>query len=62
MGIAPFLVHTKADVCTARECASATLLPLSIDAIKAAVKLSPAPTVSATSTRGVGWERYHCPA
>lgn len=53
--MAPFLVQTKADVCTAREWASATLLPLRIDAMNAAVKLSPAPTVSATSTFGVGW-------
>ena len=55
VGIAPFLVQTKADVCTAVEWASCTLFPLSIEAINAAVKLSPAPTVSATSTLGVGW-------
>ena len=56
MGIAPFFVQTYAEVCTAREWASRTLLPLRIEAMKAAVKLSPAPTVSATSTLGVGWK------
>lgn len=55
IGIAPFCVHTYAEVRTASECASWTLFPLRIDAMNAAVKLSPAPTVSATSTRGVGW-------
>ena len=55
VGIAPFCVHTNADVLTARLCASATLLPLSMLATNAAVKESPAPTVSATSTFGVGW-------
>lgn len=54
MGIAPFLVHTNADVRTASEWASATLFPLSMADMNAAVKLSPAPTVSATSTLGVG--------
>ncbi len=54
-GIAPFCVHTYADVLTASAWASVTLLPLRTDAINAAVKLSPAPTVSATSTVGVGW-------
>lgn len=56
MGMAPFFVQTKAEVRTARLCASATDLPLRIEAMKAAVKLSPAPTVSATSTLGVGWK------
>ena len=32
-----------------------TLFPFSMEAMNAAVKLSPAPTVSATSTFGVGW-------
>ena len=54
--MAPFLVHTKAEVSTATLWASATLLPRRSDAMKAAVKLSPAPTVSATSTEGVGWK------
>lgn len=56
VGIAPFFVHTNAEVLTASECASAMLLPLIIEEINAAVKLSPAPTVSATSTIGVGWK------
>ena len=55
IGIAPFWVHTKAEVFTAMVCASVTLFPLRIEAMNAAVKLSPAPTVSATSTFGVGW-------
>ena len=54
MGIAPFFVHTKAEVWTASVWASATLFPFRMAAINAAVKLSPAPTVSATSTFGVG--------
>ena len=53
--MAPFFVQTNAEVCTAREWDSVTLLPFRIDDMKAAVKLSPAPTVSATSTFGVGW-------
>ena len=53
-GIAPFWVQTNAEVCTAVAWASVKLLPLSRDATKAAVKLSPAPTVSATETFGVG--------
>lgn len=55
IGIAPSLVQTNADVRTAMEWASATLFPLRIEEMNAAVKLSPAPTVSATSTFGVGW-------
>ena len=56
IGIAPFWVQTKADVCTAHKCAPATDLPLSMLAMNAAVNESPAPTVSATSTFGVGWK------
>ena len=55
-GIAPFLVQTNADVRTAIECASGTDFPLRMLAINAAVNESPAPTVSATSTFGVGWK------
>ena len=54
-GIAPFWVQTKADTSTAFLWASSTLLPRMMDEMKAAVKESPAPTVSATSTEGVGW-------
>lgn len=54
-GIAPSCVQTYADVLTASECASATVFPLRMLAMKAAVNESPAPTVSATSTFGVGW-------
>lgn len=54
IGMAPFFVQTNADVRTAREWASGTVFPLRMLAIKAAVKESPAPTVSATSTCGVG--------
>lgn len=55
IGIAPFWVQTNAEVRTAHVCASCTLLPCSIDETNAAVNESPAPTVSATSTFGVGW-------
>ena len=54
--MAPCWVQTKAEVATAQAWASATDLPLRIEAMKAAVKESPAPTVSATSTLGVGWK------
>lgn len=60
MGMAPFLVQTKADVRTAMEWACSTDLPFRMLAMKAAVKESPAPTVSATSTFGVGWKET-CP-
>ena len=56
MGMAPFLVQTKAEVSTALQCASATVLPRRMEAMNAAVNESPAPTVSATSTVGVGWK------
>ena len=55
MGMAPGRVHTKAEVRTAQECASATERPFRIPEMNAAVNESPAPTVSATSTLGVGW-------
>ncbi len=55
-GIAPFFVQTNADVRTAVACASGTDLPFRMLAMNAAVKESPAPTVSATSTFGVGWK------
>ena len=54
-GIAPFCVHTYALTCTARLWASATLIPSRIEAQNVPVNESPAPTVSATSTFGVGW-------
>ncbi len=54
-GMAPCWVHTNADVSTALRCDSSTVCPLRMLAMKAAVKESPAPTVSATSTLGVGW-------
>lgn len=54
-GIAPACVQTNADVSTARLWAFFTLLPLRMFARKAAVNESPAPTVSSTSTTGVGW-------
>lgn len=51
--MAPFWVHTNAEVFTAVSWASSTDLPLMIEERKAAVNESPAPTVSATSTIGV---------
>ena len=53
-GMAPCCVHTYAEVVTAISCARRTERPASSAAQKPAVKESPAPTVSATSTRGVG--------
>lgn len=55
VGIAPACVQTNADVSTARLCAFLTLFPLRMLEMKAAVNESPAPTVSSTSTTGVGW-------
>ncbi len=52
-GIAPCEVHTKALVSTATRWISSIGLRLNQPATKAAVKESPAPTVSATSTLGV---------
>ena len=52
-GIAPCEVHTKALVSTAARWISSIGLRLNQPATKAAVKESPAPTVSATSTLGV---------
>ena len=52
--MAPLRVQTKAEVETAAAWASATERPRRIEEMKAAVKESPAPTVSATSTCGVG--------
>ena len=52
-GIAPCCVQTKADTATAFSCASRIDLPRRSCATKVAVKLSPAPTVSATCTLGV---------
>lgn len=52
-GMAPFWVQTNADTSTAVRWASLMLFPLRIEAMNAAVKESPAPTVSATSTLGV---------
>ena len=54
-GMAPFWVHTYADVHTANLCASSTGIPFSSPETNAAVNESPAPTVSATLTRGVSW-------
>ena len=51
-GIAPCEVHTKALVSTAARWISSIGLRLNQPATKAAVKESPAPTVSATSTLG----------
>ena len=56
LGVAPFCVQTKAEVFTARAWASRVDFPLRRAAMKAAVNESPAPTVSATSTIGVGWK------
>ena len=53
-GMAPCWVQTKAETSTAFLCASRMVFPKSICATKVAVKLSPAPTVSATCTLGVG--------
>ena len=53
IGIAPCEVHTKALVSTAARWISSIGLRLNQPATKAAVKESPAPTVSATSTLGV---------
>ena len=53
--MAPLWVQTNAEVATALRWASATGISLRTLAMKAAVKESPAPTVSATSTLGVGW-------
>lgn len=53
-GIAPFCVQTKAETSTAFLWAAGTGKPLKMLAVKAAVKESPAPTVSATFTCGVG--------
>ena len=52
--MAPDWVQTYALTFTAISCASGMLAPPRSLAIKVAVKLSPAPTVSATSTLGVG--------
>lgn len=56
VGMAPCCVQTNADVTTAFLWASSTDFPLRMLAMNAAVKESPAPTVSATSTLGVGWK------
>ena len=53
-GMAPFCVQTKADTLTAVWCASRMDLPRRICATNEPVKESPAPTVSATVTLGVG--------
>lgn len=55
IGMAPAWVQTYADVSTALVWAVFTSLPFSMLEMKAAVKESPAPTVSSTSTTGVGW-------
>ena len=51
--MAPFCVQTNAETSTALRCASATGIPFRMHEVKAAVKESPAPTVSATFTFGV---------
>ncbi len=52
--MAPCCVQTKAETSTAVLCASGMVFPLSSEATNPAVKASPAPTVSATVTIGVG--------
>ena len=52
--MAPFCVQTKAETLTASAWASWMGLPFRMAAQNEPVKESPAPTVSATSTFGVG--------